>query len=89
MNIEEIMAQLKKNGGFFELYSKTTFTGYRLDSNGNQQKVEVDILDAGSDKPTLRYSCEARSEDGKMATGNPERSIGMAIIGVHWNKLDN
>ncbi len=89
MNIEGIVAQLKKYANIFEVCQKTTFTGYREDKSGNTQKVEVDILDAGPNRPELRYTCIAQSEDGKMATGNPESTIDMAILGVHWNNLDN
>ncbi len=90
MNIEEIIAQLKKDANMFEVCQKTTFTGYREGKNGNNQEVEVDILDAGPNtiRPECRYACIARSEDGKMATGNPDSSIEMAILGVHWINLD-
>lgn len=89
MNIEEIFAQLKKYANIFEVYQKITFTGYREDKNGNTQEVEVDILDAGPNRSEHRYRCIARSEDGKMATGNPESTIDMALLHVHWNNLDN
>ncbi len=88
MNIEEIATRLKKDANIFEVRQKTTFTGYRKDKNGDNQEIEVDILDAGPNEPKVRYTCIARSEDGKMATGNPDSSIEMAILGVHWNNLD-
>ncbi len=89
MNIEKIAAQLKKDANLTEVCHKTTFVGYRKDKNGNNQEIEVDILDAGPIRPEYRYTCIARSEDGKMATGNPDSSIEMTLLHVHWINLDN
>jgi len=80
---------LKQNANVVELYQKTTFTGFSEDKNGIVQEVELDILNAGPNRPEHRYRCIARSEDGKMATGNPESTIDMALLHVHWNNLDN
>jgi len=89
MNIGEIVTRLKQNANVVELYQKTTFTGFSEDKNGIVQEVELDILNAGPNRPEHRYRCIARSEDGKMATGNPESTIDMALLHVHWNNLDN
>ncbi|MCK4752665.1 MAG: hypothetical protein KAS75_04400 [Planctomycetes bacterium] len=88
MNTEKIVAQLKEYANIFEVYQKTTFTGYREDKNGNTQEVEVDILDAGPNRLEHRYRCIAKSGDDKIATGNPESTIDMALLHVHWNNLD-
>ena len=89
MDKERIASQLKEYANFFEVYQKTTFKCFRTDKSGNTQTVEVSILDAGPDeKPQLRYRCVAKSEDGKMATGNPDSSIDMVLLHVHWNNLD-
>ena len=89
MNTEKVLAELKKHANFFEVYHKTTFRCFRTDKNDNPQEVEVDILDAGPDlDPKLRYHCVARSEDGKMATGNPASSIDTVLFGLHWYDLD-
>ena len=90
MSIEKMISDLKKYGNLFEVSQKTIFEGYRKDKNGNEQKIEVSIFDAGSDvNPQIRYYCEATSEDGKkMATGNPDSSIELALMQVHWNNLD-
>jgi len=88
MDIKVIISQLKQQGNLFEVYQKTSFKCYRKDSNDNSQEVDVDILDAGPDEPKLRYRCIAKSEDGKMATGNPESTIDLALLHVHWNNLD-
>lgn len=90
MNTGGVITELKNYANFFEVYHKTTFECYRKDKNGNTREVEVSILDAGPDEnPQLRYHCVARSEDGKMATGNPDSSIDMVLLHVHWNNLDN
>ena len=90
MDIGKVITELKTHANFFEIAHKTTFECYRKDKSGNIQNVEVSILDAGPDeKPQLRYHCVARSEDGKMATGNPDSSIDMVLLHVHWNNLDN
>ncbi len=89
MNTDEVITRLKKHADFSEVWQKTTFEGCREDKKGNPQKVEVDVFDAGPNRPEHRFYCIARSEDGKMATGNPESSIDMAILGVHWINLDN
>ncbi|MCK4751811.1 MAG: hypothetical protein KAS75_00080 [Planctomycetes bacterium] len=88
MNIEEIVARLKEYANCSEVYQKTTFECIRANKDGNTQKIEVSIFDAGPNRPEYRYHCVANSEGGKMATGNPDFSIDMAILGVHWNNLD-
>ena len=75
MNTGEVIRELKNCANIFEVYRKTTFKCYRKGKNGNTQEVEVSILDAGPDeRPELRYHCVARSEDGRIATGNPDSS---------------
>ncbi len=89
MNTGEVISELKKRANFFEVYHKTNFECIRTDKNGRTQTVEVSIFDAGPDvNPQLRYHCVAKTEDGKMATGNPESSIDMLLLHVHWNNLD-
>ena len=89
MNTGEVIAELKKHANFFEVYQKTTFECIRTDKNGNTQTVEVSILDAGPDvNPQIRYHCVAKAEEDKMATGNPDSSIDMVLLHVHWNNLD-
>ncbi len=88
MNEADVMNQLKKCGGIFEIYHKTSFWGYRRNANGEKQKVLVDILDMGPEADDLRYSCVATTYDGKMATGNHASSIEVAISIVRWDELD-
>lgn len=89
MTENEIIEQLKRVTGSFEVYQKTSFVCYRDAKDGSVQEVLVDILDAGIGvEPQLRYSCIARTKDGKVATGNPASSIDAMLSIVHWYKLD-
>lgn len=89
MNTREIISGLKQEAGFSEVYHKTGFHCVRKDKGGKEQEVEVDILDAGPDvNPTFRYSCIAKSKDGKTATGNPDSSIPVVLMHVNWDNLD-
>jgi hypothetical protein len=86
---EKNTVNILKSFGFFEVSHITSFECYRKAKDGTTQKVIVEILDAGLDvNPELRYQCEARTEDGKMATGNPASSIYDVISTVHWHELD-
>jgi hypothetical protein len=79
----------KKFHGIFEVYHRTSFQGYRTAKNGESQKVEVDIFDAGPNvNSILRYHCVATTEDGKRATGNAAESVDIALAIVHWGDLD-
>ncbi len=89
MNTEEIISRLKQKANFYEVYHKTSFNCVRTDKDGNSQEVDVDILDAGPDvNPNMRYHCVAKTEDGKLATGNPDSSIALVLMHVHWNNFD-
>jgi hypothetical protein len=89
MSPTEIINQLKKTIGAFEGYHTTSFKFHRNMKSGDTQDVTVEILDAGSDVDSqLRYHCIARTEDGKVATGNPASSIDEVISLVQWHKLD-
>ncbi|HZS05308.1 MAG TPA: hypothetical protein VFD58_10780 [Blastocatellia bacterium] len=85
----ELVAVIKKFGKFFEAYERKTFTCYRNAKDGGIQKVLVEVLDAGPENSSIRYSVIARSEDGKAASGNPGSSPDMALAMVHWGDLDS
>jgi len=87
VKIVEIMKKLKKEAGFYELYHKTSFIGYRHTRNEDQE-VSIDILDAGPEAGDIRYACSATSEDGKVATGNNGPSLDIVLATVHWQDLD-
>ena len=89
MNTDEIINALKKHANIYEVYHMTSFHCFRTDKNGNTQAVDVDIFDAGPEvNPFSRYSCEAKTKDGKMVYGNPASSIGEMLYKVHWDELD-
>lgn len=86
--LQEAISELKKHSGIFEVHKETSFTCYRTTSSGGQQEIKVTINDMGDSNSSSRYSCNAVSEDGKFATGNPADTIRMALFNVHWNELD-
>jgi len=89
MDTESVLTQLKGVGNFFEVYKKTTFTGYRHSNGDGEQKVEVEILDAGQSGGRNRYHCKATAVDsGKVATGNADSSLQTALNILHWSELD-
>ncbi len=89
MNTEEIISGLKQEANFSEVYQKTGFHCIRTGKNGNEQEVQVDILDAGPDvNQSYRYYCVAKSEDGKKATGIPDSSVALVLMHVRWGDLD-
>lgn len=82
--IGEMRRALTEDVGLDEVRSVTTFKAYRGDD-----RVVVEIEDSGPDcDPSLRYRCFAKTEGGRVATGNPVESPVMAILTTHWNKLD-
>jgi hypothetical protein len=89
MNENQVIKQINEMEGFFETAHKTSFTAFRRAKDGTEKEVCIDILDAGSDTDSQsRYSCEARTENGRMATGNPASSISDVLLTVHWHQLD-
>lgn len=89
MSPVETIAELKKVAGFSEVYHTTSFRCFRHAKDGGVQEVTVEIYDAGPDvDEDLRYSCAAHSDDGKVASGNPGATIGVALATVHWWDLD-
>lgn len=77
---------IAKSSGLTEVAKKTTtYSGY-LDEVG---EVEVTIRDRGIGQHS-RFAVSARSLDldaPRMAAGNSEADLTMAIIGVHWDDL--
>lgn len=84
----DVINLLKQHAGFFEVYQEVSFEAYRHAENGEVQKVNVKILDAGPGAGQERYMCIATSEDGKVASGNPSDHIDVALLIVHWHELD-
>ncbi len=88
IDIDRARDLLIRNGDMSEVAHVTMFQGFRKNSKGEPQTVSVKLLDLGSTKPSLRYYCEATSEEGKSATCNEAPTIEEAIATVHWNQLD-
>jgi hypothetical protein len=82
-----VIAYLNNLPHLFEAAHVTTFKCYREASDGHTQEVTVEILDRGlGDVP--RYSCVARSDDGKAASGNSADSVDVVLSTLHWWDLD-
>ena len=87
MEFSEVMDQLKRAGGFSELYHATSFVGTRTDVEGEERDVTIQLLDAGPGVPE-RYLVYAEDELGRVATGEPAATIEAAIAQTHWHELD-
>jgi hypothetical protein len=85
---ERALDVLLTGAGFFEAYLEKTFVAHRHLKSGGVQTVTIRVLDAGPKDPHSRFLCEARSDDGKGASGNPMATIGDALAVVHWYELD-
>ena len=82
-----VVALLNHAPRLFEAAHVTTFRCYRQSADGRTQEVTVEILDKGpGDSP--RYSCVARSDDGKAASGNSADQIDVVLSTLHWWDLD-
>ena len=89
LDIDQARAFLVRDGNMFKVAHVTTFEGHRKNSKGEDQSVTVKIGDLGSTvDPSLRYHCQAFSEEGKTATGKPGATIREVISSVHWNEVD-
>jgi hypothetical protein len=82
-----VIAYLNHLPPLFEAAHVTTFKCYRNSSAGRTQEVTVEILDRGP-AHAPRYSCVARSDDGKTVSGNSADSIDVVLSTVHWWDLD-
>ncbi len=84
---ETLRAAVQDASGAFELYSVTTFKGYRKRKDGAIKEITVEVLDGG---PTdqLRYHVVATDEDGRGASGNPANTLDVVLATVHWGDLD-
>ena len=86
MEENEVLRLLMDASRSFEGYSVQRFMMYRETKAGTTQRVDVDVLDAGEGE-TNRYSIHARADDGKTASGNPDKNLAVAIAMVHWGNL--
>jgi hypothetical protein len=94
---DAVIAQLNKMGHMDDPLHVTTFKCYRESPNGSRQEVTVDIKDSGpileeqddgQEVETRYYYCEARSENGKVTSGNSADNVAQVLATVHWGELD-
>jgi hypothetical protein len=83
----DVIAYLNNLPRLSEASHVTTFKCYREAADGRTQEVTVEIHDRGpGDAP--RYSCVARSDDGKGASGNSNDTLEVVLSTLHWSNLD-
>jgi hypothetical protein len=83
---QDALALLKNAAGAFEIYEKHSVRLYRRTKDGSDQRVDVEITDAGAGMAN-RYSVRAESEDGRIASGNPAATLQASLAVVHWGVL--
>jgi hypothetical protein len=89
MNKDQVISYINSISGFRDTTHKTSFTANRKARDGSDQEVHIDIFDSGTEvDPQSRYACEARTKDGRMATGNPASSVSDVLLTMHWHNLD-
>ena len=88
MEINAVIAYLNKLPRLSEAAHVTTFKCYRKTADERMQEVTVEIHDAVPEVEGARYSCVARSDDGKAASGNPADRVEVVLSSVHWSDLD-
>ena len=86
MRDDEVLKELMKASQSFESYSVQRFLLYRKTKSGETQRVDIEVLDAGEEQAN-RFSIHAHTQDGKTASGNPNKSLSAAIALVHWGNL--
>ena len=84
----ELLALLVRLSGISDLGEVRTFKGFRKHPSGATFEVTIEILDRGPASGPIRWSVTAVDEEGRLATGNPDPDLGVALIGTHWFDLD-
>jgi hypothetical protein len=87
MQTDAVIAYLNNLPHLFEAAHVTTFKCYRETADRRTQEVTLEILDAGPGVGP-RYRCVARSDDGKVASGNPGDRVDSVLSTLHWWDLD-
>ena len=97
MNTDAVIAYLNDLPDLFGAAHVTRFRCYRAAADGRAQRVTVEIFDEGlmlkqqgdgQEVEVRRYSCVARSDDGKVASGNPAGNVRTALSTLRWQDLD-
>jgi len=75
--------------GILEVYRKKDFLLWRNAKDGSAQEVSLEVLDAGPNFDSeRRFTCVARTSNGRSAKGNSARTVETALALVHWWDLD-
>ena len=97
MDADAVIAYLNDLPRLFGAAHVTRFRCYREAADGHPQRVMVEIYDEGwrvevydngQDEAVRRYSCVARSDDGKVASGNSADKVSTVLSTLHWWDLD-
>jgi len=59
-----------------------------FEARWRDESVTVEIRDYGPRDPAHRYTCVAKTADGRVAVGNGAETPEMAILVAHWYKLN-
>jgi hypothetical protein len=97
MNTDAVIAYLNDLPRLFGAAHVTRFRCYREAADGRAQRVTIEIYDEGSrveqrddgqEVEVRPYSCVARSDDGKVASGNSADKVSTVLSTLHWWDLD-
>jgi hypothetical protein len=97
MDTDAVIAYLNDLPDLFGAAHVTRFRCYREAPDGRAQRVIVEIYDEGlmvkqrddvQEVEIRRYSCVARSDDGKVASGNSADKVSTVLSTLHWWDLD-
>ena len=99
MDTDAVVACLNDLPRMFGAAHVTRFRCYREAADGRAQRVVVEIYDEGrmvgaqdddgqQGVAVRRYSCVARSDDGKVASGNSADDVRTALSTLRWQDLD-
>jgi len=94
---DAVVAYLNEMPRLFGAAHVTRFRCYREAADGRAQRVILEIYDEGlmvqqqddgQEVEVRRYSCVARSDDGKVASGNSADKVSTVLPTLHWWDLD-
>jgi len=97
MDTDAVIAYLNGLPRLFGAAHVTSFRCYREAAEGRAQRVIVEIYDEGlmvkqqddvQEVEIRRYSCVARSDDGKVASGKSADKVSTVLSTLRWGDLD-
>ncbi len=83
---DDLVAELQKMSGCFEMYQIHHFQGYRINGAGHPETIKIELSDAGPEKEN-RFQATALGDSGYAHTGNPARTPREAFAKVHWDQF--